>query len=107
MEMLLAVLLVRTIPGLLTYLVPERPSARPCATSTRRADFSFTATEFEPAARALPGPVPPLHRGTAAQAALDDRCRDGFLGHLQSVEAVTARGNASGTRIGRSRGAPG
>ena len=30
--------------------------------------------------------MPPLHRSTAAQATLADRCRDALLGHLKSVE---------------------
>jgi hypothetical protein len=35
----------------------------------------FTAAELEPAARALPGPVPPLHRCSAPPAGLDRHAR--------------------------------
>ena len=92
MEMLLAALLVLMIPGLLTYLVPERePETRRSRNGARLARallrrLSFTAPELEAAARALPGAVPPFHRCAATKAAFDDRRGEGFFAHLWSVE---------------------
>ena len=63
--------------------------------------LTFTAAELEATAGALPGAVAPLHRGAAAQAALD--C-DRFL-HARSVEK--APDGADRERNGRPRGAPG
>ena len=60
--------------------------------------LALAAAELEPAARALPGAVAPLHRGAAAQAPLDCRLGCGLRAHSPSVETAPDRGRGETQR---------
>ena len=104
MEMLLAALIVLMIPGLLTYLVPERRETVEELASALLGRGSLAAAELEAAARALPCAVAPLHRRAAPEAALDGG-NDRFPTHAPSVETAPDGGRLETHRA--PRGAPG
>src|ERR671912_819162 len=54
--------------------------------------LALAAAELEPAARALPRPVAPLHRGAAAEAALDGSRGGGGLAHTFERRKGPGRG---------------
>src|SRR5918993_1889436 len=65
----------------------------------------LAAAELEPAARALPRPVAPLHRGAAAEAALGGRLGAGAWNHASERRKSPGRGVERG-RNGRPCGRP-
>ena len=72
--------------------------------SARLRRLALAAAELEPAARALPGAVAPLHRGAAAQTPLDGRLRCGSPVHSakrRNGPGQGPRGNATGAHVGR------
>src|ERR671910_3041217 len=65
----------------------------------------LAAAELEPAARALPRPVAPLHRGAAAEAALGGRLGAGAWNHASERRKSPGRG-VERERNGRPCGRP-